>query len=170
MPLIFLICYNSFVKYRTSSFFRQFSDTSRKPDQTWNPYYESQFHLTHGNGSGQCVKHYGEGHLTQFFQKIYPSKVSLLFAKVCVIWKQWDAEHLPGGAILAPKVRARSGVKLASTYIEVIPTVLSWSWMPNVKILTFFELGFLSWMFAEWFSRHCLSNFCFLVLKFLSDN
>ena len=46
------------------------------------------------------------------FKKIDPSKVSLLFAKVCVIWKQWDAEHLPGGAILAPKVRARSGVKL----------------------------------------------------------
>ena len=101
-----------FLKYRTSSFFRQFSDTSRKPDQTWNPYYESQFHLTHGNGSGQCVKYYGEGHFTQFFQKIDPSKVSLLFAKVCVIWKQWDAEHLPGGAILAPKVQARSGVKL----------------------------------------------------------
>ena len=61
-----------FLKYRTSSFFRQFSDTSRKPDQTWNPYYESQFHLTHGNGSGQCVKHYGDGHFTQFFQKIDP--------------------------------------------------------------------------------------------------
>ena len=40
-----------FLKYRTSSFFRQFSDTSRKPDQTWNPYYESQFHLIYGNGS-----------------------------------------------------------------------------------------------------------------------
>ena len=90
------------LKYRTSSFFRQFSDTSRKPDQTWNPYYESQFHLTHGNGSGQCVKYYGEGHFTQFFQKIDPSKVSLLFANgsngmqnICLVEPFWPQKYRP---------------------------------------------------------------------------
>ena len=82
--------------------------------------------------------------LHSVLSKIYPSKVSLWFTKICVIGKQlgktfawWSHFGPKSTGQIRSKVRNRIR---ASKYIEVIPTVLSWSWMPHVKILTFFEL------------------------------